>query len=378
MKNTFTLFLLLICSVVLAQFPNRNPTPNDTLTSVKILEDGKVMFSIYAPKSSEVRVSGDFLGGYPGLVLKKSEIGVWSATTPEPVSPDVYTYDFNVDGLKVFDPKNTQSKESNSGYSNLFVVAGEGNGFQMLKDVPHGRVEKVWYKSETLDGVTRRLHVYLPPNYDEISKTERLPVLYLLHGGGDNDASWTTAGRANLILDNLYAEGAIEPMIVVMPAGHTGIPGFFMGAGYEQDPACRDLVHTIIPYIDANYPTRADRDHRAISGLSMGGVQTLNTALWNPEMFGYVFPMSTGYFPPNIQEIKEKHADVMTNKAINEFKVFKIYMGGEADIAYQNNLNMMKMFDEFGIQYEYQNGSYAHTFKEWRRNLHDLAPLLFK
>ncbi|WP_304236855.1 esterase [Jiulongibacter sediminis] len=378
MKHTLTALFFLSGSLAFAQFPNRTPTPNDTLKSVQVQEDGKLKFSIYAPKSSEVRVSGDFSGGFPGLMLEKSDIGVWSATTSGPVSPDVYTYDFYVDDLKVFDPKNSLSKESNSGYSNLFEVPGEENEFQALQDVPHGRVEKVWYKSETLDGVTRRLHVYLPPNYDEISKTQKLPVLYLLHGGGDNDASWTTAGRANLILDNLYAEGKIEPMIVVMPAGHTGIPGFFMGAGYWQDPACRDLVHTVIPFIDSNYPTFSDREHRAIAGLSMGGVQTLNTALWNPELFSYVFPMSTGYFPPNIQEIKDKHEDVMTNKEINNFKVFKIYMGGETDIAYQNNLNMMEMFDGFGINYQYQNGSYAHTFREWRRNLLDLAPLLFR
>lgn len=322
MKNKITALLLLISSVSVAQFPNRTPTPNDTLKSVRVLKNWKVKFSIYAPKSSEVKVSGDFPGGFSGLTLEKSEIGVWSAVTPEAVSPDVYTYDFTVDGLKVFDPKNARSKESNSGYSNLFEVAVEGNDFQALQDVTHGRVEQVWYKSETLDGVTRRMHVYLPPNYDEISKKQKLPVLYLLHGGGDNDASWTTAGRANLILDNLYAQGQIEPMMVVMPAGHTDIPGFFMGAGYKQDPACRDLVHTIIPFIDAHYPTQADRAHRAIAGLSMGGVQTLNTALWNPELFDYVFPMSTGYFPPNIQEIKEKHADVMTNKEVNTFKIF--------------------------------------------------------
>jgi enterochelin esterase-like enzyme len=375
MKNILLFLFVLTTTCVIAQFPPRTPTPNDTLISVKVLPNALVTFSIYAPKASEVRVSGDFPDGYPGLNLEKSDIGVWSATTSQAVSPDVYTYDFSVDGLKVFDPKNAQSKESNSGYSNMFEVSGNENDFQALKDVPHGRVEKVLYKSETLDGVTRRLHVYLPPNYDE---SQVLPVLYLLHGGGDNDASWTTAGHANLILDNLYAEGTIEPMIVVMPAGHTHIPGFFMGAGYEQDPACRDLVHSVIPFIEANYPVQADREHRAIAGLSMGGIQTINTALWNPTLFGYVFPMSTGYFPPNIKDIKENYKEVMTNKEINNFKKFKIYMGGEKDIAYQNNLNMMEMFDGFGIKYEYQNGAYAHTFREWRRNLRDLAPFLFK
>ncbi|CAD5253747.1 MULTISPECIES: esterase [unclassified Imperialibacter] len=377
-KWIFLLAVLMYAGSLYAQFPAREPTPNDTLQSVRQLKSGKVALSIYAPKASEVKVSGDFPGGFPGLVLQKDEQGVWSATTSEALLPDVYTYDFTVDGLKVFDPKNPRSKESNSGYSNIFEIEGAGNDFQALKDVPHGKVEIVWYKSSALDGVTRRLHVYLPPNYDQISKTQKLPVLYLLHGGGDNDASWTTAGRANLILDNLYAQGKLEPMIVVMPAGHTHIQGFFMGAGDQQDPFCRDFVQSIIPFVEKTYPVSAKREHRAIAGLSMGGIQTVNLALWHPDLFAYVFPLSTGYFPPNIAEIKEKYADVMTNKEINNFKKFKIFMGGEADIAYQNNLNMMAMFDGFGIKYEYENGSYAHTFREWRRNLRDFAPLLFK
>lgn len=378
MKTLFAALLLLTGQVVWAQLPQRTPTPNDTLKSIRISGKGQVTFSLYAPKASEVSVQGDYAPKFGADVLKKDASGVWTYTTDYSLKPDVYTYDFTVDGLKVFDPKNAQYKESNSGFSNFFEVAGPGNDFQSQKNVPHGKVEKVLYTSTALDGVTRRLHVYLPPNYDEISKKQKLPVLYLLHGGGDNDASWTTAGRANLILDNLYAEGKIKPMIVVMPAGHTHIQGFFMGAGDQQDPFCRDLVQSIIPFVEKTYPVSAKREHRAIAGLSMGGIQTINTALWHPEMFGYVFPMSTGYFPPTIAEIKEKYAGVMTNKEINNFKAFKIFMGGEADIAYQNNLNMMAMFDGYGIKYTYENGDGAHTFKAWRRNLRDLAPLLFK
>lgn len=377
-KITLAFAVLAFTSTVFAQFPQRTPTPNDTLQSVRQLPDGKVKFSIYAPKASEVTVSGDFPNGFPAAKLQKDEVGVWSFTTATRVSPNVYTYDFNVDGLKVFDPKNAQYKESNSGFSNLFEVKGAENDFQSLKDVPHGKLEKVLYTSSALGGITRRLHVYLPPNYDQLSKKEKLPVLYLLHGGGDNDASWTTAGRANLILDNLYAEGKLKPMIVVMPAGHTPIQGFFMGAGDQQDPFCRDMVQDIIPFIEKTYPVSNKREHRAISGLSMGGIQTINLALWHPDLFSQVFPLSTGYFPNTIAEIKEKHSAVMKNPQINSFKNFQIYMGGESDIAYQNNLNMMKMFDEFGIKYKYINGVGGHTFLAWRKNLQDFAPLLFK
>lgn len=363
---------------VFAQMPQRQPTPNDTLQSIKILPDGKVKFSIYAPKASEVSVQGDYALKFGAEKLSKDGVGVWSFTTDYAVKPNVYTYDFSVDGLKIFDPKNAQYKESNSGFSNLFEVKGAENDFQTLKDVPHGKVEKVLYKSSALNGITRRLHVYLPPNYDEISKKQKLPVLYLLHGGGDNDASWTTVGRANLILDNLYAEGKLKPMIVVMPAGHTPIQGFFMGAGDQQDPFCRDVVQDIIPFIEKNYPVSVKREHRAIAGLSMGGIQTINLALWHPDLFSQVFPLSTGYFPNTIAEIKEKYASVMKNSEINTFKNFQIYMGGETDIAYQNNLNMMKMFDEFGIKYKYINGVGGHTFLAWRKNLQDFAPMLFK
>jgi enterochelin esterase-like enzyme/dienelactone hydrolase len=356
----------------------RIPTPNDTLKSTRILADGRVVFSIYAPEAKSVSVNGDFPSGFPSLTLSKDFSGIWAATTKVTVKPNLYTYDFTVDGIKTFDPKNAQYKESSSGFSNIFEIKGAENDFQSLKNVSHGKIEKVLYTSTALDGITRRLHVYTPPNYETLKKKGKLPVLYLFHGGGDNDASWTTVGRANLILDNLYAEGKLKQMIVVMPAGHTPIPGFYMGAGDKQDPFGRDMVQDIIPFIEKNYPVSAKREHRAIAGLSMGGIQAINIALWNPQLFGYLFPMSTGYFPDAIKEINEKHKAVMSNPEINKFKNFKIYMGGEGDIAFKNNLNMMKMFDDFGIKYSYENSVGNHTFLAWRKNLYDFAPLLFK
>ena len=377
-KIIFAILTFGILNTALAQGPPRNPTPNDTLKSILVLPDGKVKFSIYAPKAAEVSVQGDYSPKFGADKLSKNEIGIWSFTTDYAVKSNLYTYDFSVDGLKIFDPKNALYKESNTGFSNLFEVKGAENDFQSLKNVTHGKIEKVLYTSTSLGGVTRRLHVYLPPNYNQISKKAKLPVLYLFHGGGDNDASWTTAGRANLILDNLFAEGKLKPMIVVMPAGHTHIPGFYMGAGDKQDPFGRDMVQDIIPFIEKKYPVSTKREHRAIAGLSMGGIQAINIALSNPTLFGYLFPMSTGYFPDAIKEITEKHKAVMSNPEINKFKNFKIFMGGEGDIAYKNNLNMMKMFDDFGIKYTYENGTGNHTFLAWRKNLADFAPLLFR
>ena len=354
----------------------RIPTPNDTLQSVRILSDGRTTFSIYAPEAKAVTVSGDFPNGFPSLVLNKDFNGVWSATTKDVLPPDVYTYDFNIDGIKVFDPKsNGQFKESNTTVSNTFEVEGKESNFLRRLHVPHGRVEKVEYYSNALK-MMRRMHVYLPPNYDKIK--EKLPVLYLLHGGGDNDASWSSVGRANNIMDNLYNEQKAKPMIVVMPAGHTPVKGGMpMGAGTANDPFCQDFIQDIIPFIEKSYRVSAKREHRAIAGLSMGGIQTLNLALWNPDKFSYVNPMSTGYFPPLIKELEEKHTAILKNSSINQFKLFTITSGKGDLLVMANNKNTMQLFDKMGIKYQYRESEGSHTYLVWRRNLYDFVQKIF-
>jgi enterochelin esterase family protein len=185
-------------------------------------------------------------------------------------------------------------------------------------------------------------------------------------------------GRANLILDNLYAAGKLKDMIVVMPAGHTPKVGLAMGAGPEQDPFCQDLLNDIIPFIERNFRVSPKREHRALAGLSMGGIQTLNLALWHPEKFSYVYPMSTGYFPPVIKELEEKYSTVLKNPAINQFKLFVIGMGKGDALAYQNNKNSIALFDRMGIKHQYVETEGGHTFLVWRRNLAYFAPLLFR
>ena len=340
------------------------------------MPDGKIRFSIFAPEAHEVTVSGDYAPVFGANKLSKDFSGVWTYTSDFTVKPDLYTYDFTVDGIKVFDPKNAQYKESLSGFSNIIEVPGPENDFQAVKNVPHGRIDKVMYVSSALGGISRRLHVYLPPNYDK-GKTP-FPVLYLLHGGGDNDASWTTVGHANLILDNLYAAGKLKDMIVVMPAGHTPVARFTMGAGPEQDPFIQDLMKDIIPFVEQNYRVSPKREHRAIAGLSMGGVQTLNTALWYPEKFGYVYPMSTGYFPDAIKELEGKYASVLKNPAINQFKLFTVGAGKADLLVANNNKATLSLFDKMGIKYNYVETEGSHTFLVWRRNLAYIAPLLFR
>jgi hypothetical protein len=227
------LLALLACGSSLGQSPARtaNPAPNaaqnptapnpvDNLQTVEVHPDDRVTFRFYAPKASTVTVGGDFRMGAPAALLTKDDAGIWTYTT-DPLPPDSYTYNFNVDGIGVLDTRSPNFRENPNSLFNFFDMPGPETEFMALKDVPHGRVEQVIYHSTTLDA-ERRMHVYLPPNFEKIQG--KLPVLYLLHGFSDNDISWTSAGKINLILDNLYAEGKIKNMIVVMPSGHVAWP----------------------------------------------------------------------------------------------------------------------------------------------------------
>jgi enterochelin esterase family protein len=373
MKNFLTIFLLIMHFAANSQPFGGIRTPNDTLKSVRIAGSNKIMLSIYAPKATEVTVMGDFLTEYKPLALTKSDQGVWSVLVTDLV-PDVYTYDFTVDGVKTFDPKNPHYKEGENGLSNLFELPGNESDYCAVKNVPHGKVEKVWFSSSVTKTIGR-FHIYTPPGYEKLKGP--FPVLYLQHGGGDNDAAWTTAGKANFILDNLLAEGKIKPMLVVMPMGHPAA-GFFMEPGVDADPYYKQLFSEIMPYVESYYKASTKREHKAYAGLSMGGLQALNIALFTPEKFGYVLPLSTGYFPPQLQTMEEKYSTQLKNPEINKLKLFWIAMGGEKDIAYQNGKNVLALFDKYGIKYKTNDYPAGHTFITWRHNLVEFAPLLFK
>lgn len=372
--NTRILFISLICSFALQAQPSRPaPTPNDTLKSTERLPSNQVVFRIYAPKASQVTVSGDFSTVFGPKQLTKNDVGVWSYTTPEALIPDVYSYDFVVDGVKTLDPKNTQLKEGENGYSNLFELSGPESAYCANLPVPHGHVEKIWFQSK-VTGKSTRFHVYTPPGYERMK--EKLPVLYLQHGGGDNDASWLTAGRANFIMDNLLAAGKCKPMILVMPMGHPGA-GFFMNPGIDEDPYYKQVFTEIMPLVQEKFRVKTDRNHTAYAGLSMGGLQALNMAIFAPEKFGYVMPLSTGYFEAQRKMLVEKYAAQLKNPAINQFKLFWISMGGKRDIAYENGLAVNAIFDQFGIKYQTNTYEGGHTFLTWRHDLATFAPKLF-
>src|SRR5687767_7655122 len=277
--------------------PGRGGPQTPQVVSPEVSADRRVTFRIYAPQADAVRVSA---GDIPNLgqtgVMTKAENGVWSFTSA-PLPPGAYRYNINVDGVATIDPRNPLTSVSNNNVWSLALVPG--SELFDTKQVPHGAVASVTYYSAPLQR-HRRMHVYTPPGYE--SGNARYPVFYLLHGAGDSDEAWTSVGRAGIILDNLIAAKKAQPMIVVMPAGHTNGPMPGMGgpapaltiATGQPDEFTQDFVGAIRPYIEKHYRVRTGREHRAIAGLSMGGSQTLNIAIPNLADYAYVGVFSSG------------------------------------------------------------------------------------
>lgn len=370
--------LLCLTAAAQPQQAQRTPTPNDTLVSPDVAPDHRVTFRIYAPKASEVTLGGDFLTGRAHL--EKDDNGVWSFTT-EPLVPDFYNYSFLVDGVKTLDPKNPQVKPGIASNDNMFEVPGPEAAFEDTLPVPHGDVRIVWYQSSTLDSM-RSMHIYTPPGYD--GGTARYPVLYLLHGGGDDDAGWSTMGRAGFILDNLLAAKKAKPMLVVMPNGSMPRPATppapeARGTG-AQDKFADELLKNILPYVEKNYRVLANPQNRAIAGLSMGGGQTLRVALRNPDLFAYIGVWSSGVNPQTGADFEQlnaaflDHAD-KTNKAV---KVFWVGVGEKDPLANASAKNLVAVLNKHGIKHEFHESAGAHTWINWRHYLNDYAPLLFR
>lgn len=371
MKRIITIAAALLCFAAVSngQGWGFRPTPNDTLRSTVVLPDNSVVFQIYAPKAESVSVSGDLPWDKP-VKFEKQENGVWKGRLAK-MDNGVYRYRFMVDGVSVYDPKSERASETTA----LLSVDPKGDEFFAMKNVPHGAVAERFYWSETL-GCMRRLHVWTPAGYEK--SADKLPVLYLVHGGGDNDKSWPTVGAAGLILDNLMAEGKMVPMVVVMPNGTIEMPdGNFQG---EVPVFAKDMVTSIIPFIEDNYRVYTDQDHRAMAGLSMGGMETLEVTLNHPEMFSYVWVLSSSFAPGNkeVYEFERERLKKEADKYNKNFKQLVFTQGGTADIAYNNCKETLALFDAAGIKYEYMDVPGGHSWTAWRQNLYDLAPRLFK
>ena len=376
MKLKTVLFCVLLIGTTvpaMAQW-QRTPTPNDTLQPIRRLADGSVVFSIYAPKARTVSLAGDgdlvpFMGDNKPVVTENPN-GVWNITVKD-VKDGVYRYHFVVDGVNVYDPKGELASETSA-----LAHIDNGDAFFSMKDVPHGAISQRYYYSKPLK-TYRRMHVWTPAGYETSKK--KLPVLYLVHGGGDTDNAWPTVGCAGLILDNLLAEEKIVPMIVVMPNGNIRAQKRDMSDLMQN--FTDDMMQSIIPFVESNYRVLTDKDHRAMAGLSMGGIQTLECTLANYEKFGYVFALSSG-FNPNLdyEEVaKQLHLKENADKINKTFRIFAHTQGGPTDITHISGEKTNKIFDKYGIKYEYSEPyQTGHSWSTWRNNLKDLAPRLFK
>jgi enterochelin esterase-like enzyme len=356
-KYCFLIILTIgLTNLLSAQVRSGIRSPNDTLVTVRVNETNKqVTFSTYAPNATKVSLQTD-MG--VNADLTKANSGVWSVKVDVPLA-GVYRYFFIIDGVTVPDSRNKNTKESPS----KFEVYDNTSAFWSIQNVPHGDLRIVYYRSNTT-GSTRRMHIYTPPGYDRSS--ESLPVLYLIHGGGETDNHWTYFGQANFILDNLLAEGKIKPMIVVMPNG--SVP---------DEVFTKDLLNDIIPYVESNYRVKTGKSNRALAGLSMGGLETLNTGIPNSHMFEYLGVFSSGWYAQDLPE-KEKIVQKYANELNANIKLFWISQGGKEDIAWNNCQSMLKVFDKYGIKYQYSEMPGGHTVYVWRYDLLHFAPLLFR
>ena len=349
--------------------------------SAEVLSDRRVTFRLCAPEASEAMVtSTDYqpaiplgFGGPPGLAMAKDTSGLWSATTTAPFEPGTYRYNFRVDGARVPDPQATRFSHERVGTNSVLEVPGPEGAFQAYDPkIAHGVVSTVEYWSTTL-GAKRRAHVYTPPGY--MKGSARYPVLYLVHGAGDSDDSWTSVGRANYILDNLIAAGKAKPMIVVMPFGHTpDRPGADL---LSNDDFGNDLLKDVIPYVEANWRAQSGASSRAMAGLSMGGAHTLRYGLTHPELFGYVGVFSMGFLDTTLVATYEKNNAEALKRGAREFKLV-YYAVGKEDFLYRSIAPTRALLAKYGIKDVYNESGGGHTWTNWRAYLADLAPRLFR
>jgi enterochelin esterase family protein len=352
--------------------------------SVDVQADRHVAVKVYAPQAQAVRfVAGDIPGNGRGAPMTKADNGVWEATLG-PIEPGAFRYNFNIDGVSVIDPRNSSISESNTNVWSMFYVPGAD--FMDTKDVPHGAVSAVNYYSSVLKR-WRRMHVYTPPGY-ELGQG-KFPVFYLLHGAGDCDEAWTSVGRAGYILDNLIAAKKAKPMVVVMPAGHTSTGPRVPGA---QDEFPQEFITDILPYAESHYRITADRAHRAIAGLSMGGGHTLNIAIPHLEKFAYVGVYSSGIFgivpgagrggaptaAPAGPSWEEQHKAELDNAVAKKGLKLLWFSTGVDDGLITTTRATVDMLKKHAFTPVFKESPGAHTWINWRNYLNEFAPQLFQ
>jgi len=384
-----SLFAAVVSAAMLTPLPNapaqdRAGSRPPEFASPEVSAERKITFRIHAPKAEAVRLSSsDIPNTGWGVGMKKAENGMWEASIG-PIAPGAYRYSFSVDGVAVIDPKNPATSEANANTWSLVNVPG--SEISDVKNVPHGAISRVTYYSNTLKRF-RRMHVYTPPGYDKGGGS--YPILYLLHGVLDCDASWSTVGRAGFILDNLIAAGKARPMVVVMPAGHTGPFRFGPPGDRAIDRQIiefgEDFVNDLKPLVEKNYRVLGDRAHRAIAGLSMGGAQTLNIAFSHLDEYGYVGVFSSGIFgiaggfgaaAPNTQW-EERHKAILDDAEAKKGLRLVWFAIGKGDFLRRTSNSTVSMLKNHQFDVVSKETAGGHTWINWRDYLHEFAPLLF-
>jgi enterochelin esterase-like enzyme len=337
----------------------------------QILPDNRVVFRIKAPDAQKLQI--DLVKKYD---MSKDGDGYWSVTT-DTISEGIHYYSLLIDGVAVADP----SSETFYGMGRMAAgieIPSRNGDYYALKEVPHGEVRMKRYYSNVFND-WRRFYIYTPAEY-ESNPDKKYPVLYLLHGGGEDERGWSTQGKTDLILDNLIADGKAKPMLVVMMDGNTGGGGLASFGERSLQMFENELMHVVIPVVEKNYQVQTTSGGRALAGLSMGGLQTLYAGMKNHNMFSSLGVFSSGWFANNPTLSDPQYAFMKNNvAAINsDIKHFWIAMGAKEDIAYENCKVMLKKFDDMGIRYQYSEYPGGHTWPVWRNNLYKFAPLLFQ
>ncbi len=351
--------------------------------SPRVNSDNTVTFSIKAPDAQRVSVQLDYGVLWP---LERDTAGVWTFTTGA-LEPDLYLYNYVVDGVKTLDPENVYTMRDVATVKSMFFVNGGHPLVYEAQDVPHGNVSAVWYDSPRV-GQKRRMMVYTPAGYDQ--GKQRYPVLYLLHGSGGDETAWLHQGQAAQVLDNLIASGQAVPMIVVMPNGNVdeqAAPGADQRGLVTPTFAHKQWMEgsfessfvDIMEYVDRHYRTDKRQSRRAIAGLSMGGYHSLYISANQPKDFGYV-----GLFSAAIRPMKGVESPIYDNLeqklAVQFGQDLKLYWMaiGKDDFLYEPNRLYRELLDRGGHRYTYVESTGGHEWRNWRRYLAQFVPLLFK
>ncbi len=360
----------------------------------RVDDTGRVQIRVKAPGATKVRVN--FWSG-PKMDMEKQPDGFWTVTTP-PQVPGLHYYTLVIDGAEVADP-NTHAYFGSSKPASAVEIPEPGSTYYSIQNVPHGQVREVWYHSK-VTGTWRHALVYTPPNYDTQTNV-RYPVLYLQHGGGEDETGWIRQGNANFILDNLIAAKSCKPMIIVMAYGYAQRAGYtapdqttvrfgspeMMKAMQEMTAAFEeDVTQALIPFIDSTFRTLPDRDHRAMAGLSMGGMQTFQITLNHLDLFSYVggFSGADASLVLNGQNLnlKTAHNGVFADPAAFAAKVHLLWLGVgtvEPENMRTGIQRLHKSLLEAKIQHVYyESPGTDHEWQTWRRDLKDFAPRLFQ